>query len=156
MARYAADTTVSTERSQAEIERTLQRYGADQFARGWDGNRAFLAFRLRQRAYRMILQMPDPGAREFTHARANQYGSLKERSKTATREAWEQACRQRWRALALVIKAKLEAAEAGITTLEQEFLPALVMPNGQTVAEWAEPQIASGTMPRLLLPAGGE
>ena len=36
---------------------------------------------------------------------------------------WEQACRQRWRALALVIKAKLEAIDAEISTFEEEFLP---------------------------------
>lgn len=30
--RYAQDTSVSSDRSKAEIERTLQRFGADQFA----------------------------------------------------------------------------------------------------------------------------
>ena len=36
--------------------------------------------------------------------------------------AQEQAERQAWWAPVLVLKAKLEAVEAGLTTLEQEFL----------------------------------
>ena len=41
-----------------------------------------------------------------------------------------QACRQRWRALLLIIRAKLEAVESGITTLESEFLANIVLPDG--------------------------
>jgi hypothetical protein len=62
---------------------------------------------------------------------------------------------QRWRALALVIKAKLEAVAAGITTVEQEFLAHIVLPDGHTtVGTWMAPQLAAaydaGTMPALL------
>jgi hypothetical protein len=57
-------------------------------------------------------------------------------------EVWEQACRQRWRALALVIKAKLEAVESGITSFEDEFLAHVVMPDGQTVGAHIKPRIA--------------
>ena len=42
-------------------------------------------------------------------------------------------CRQRWRALNLAIKAKLEAVESGIVTFDQEFLAHIVGPSGQTV-----------------------
>jgi hypothetical protein len=66
----------------------------------------------------------------------------------------EQACRQRWRALSLVIKAKLEAVEAQISTVETEFLAQIVLPNGSSVGEWAAPQLAlayaSGQMPALM------
>ena len=62
--------------------------------------------------------------------------------------------RQRWRALALVIKAKLEAVEADITTLEAEFLAHIALPSGATVGEWVGPQLdavyGSGEMPALL------
>ena len=34
--RYATDTRVSVERSKAEIEAILARYGADQFMYGWE------------------------------------------------------------------------------------------------------------------------
>jgi hypothetical protein len=60
--------------------------------------------------------------------------------------------------LALVIKAKLEAVDSGITTFEDEFLAHIVMPDGQTVASHIKPGIAaayeSGTMTPLLPPPG--
>jgi hypothetical protein len=66
--------------------------------------------------------------------------------------------RQRWRALALVIKAKLEAVEAGISSVEDEFLSFIMLPNGSTVGEWVQPQIErvyeSGSMPALLPGSG--
>lgn len=43
--------------------------------------------------------------------------------------------RRRWRALVLLLKAKLEFVEAGDTTLEQELMPALLAKNGQTLGE---------------------
>ncbi|MFN7930906.1 MAG: hypothetical protein U0Y68_23875 [Blastocatellia bacterium] len=63
------------------------------------------------------------------------------RTSTQAYEAWEQATRQKWRALALVIKAKLEAVESGITTIEQEFLPFIVAADGRTVGEHLIPQL---------------
>jgi hypothetical protein len=69
-------------------------------------------------------------------------------------KVYEQACRQRWRALLLIVKAKLEAVTAGISTVEREFLPDVVLPNGATVGEWVGPQIATvyarHEMPALL------
>ena len=68
--------------------------------------------------------------------------------------AWEQACRARWRALYLIIKAKLEAIESGISTVEHEFLSDVVVPNGQTVGAFMAPQLeaayTTGRMPALL------
>lgn len=56
--------------------------------------------------------------------------------------AWEQACRQRWQALLLAIKAMLEAVAAGIAQFEDEFLAYLVDPttNG-TVGDLLRPQL---------------
>ena len=68
--------------------------------------------------------------------------------------AWEQACRSRWRALYLIIKAKLEAIEAGISTVEREFFYDVVLPDGRTAGEFLAPQIEAayetGEMPPLL------
>lgn len=36
MSRYAENTSVSSDRSRAEIEQILARYGAEQFMYGWD------------------------------------------------------------------------------------------------------------------------
>lgn len=137
MTRYAADTAVSTERSRAEIEAILRRYKADAFGYATNANGATVMFTLAGRHIRFILPLPDPKAREFTHTPAQ--GQI--RSSDAAEKAWEQACRQRWRALALVIKAKLEAVSAGITTVEDEFLAHTVLPDGSTAGQWMKPQI---------------
>jgi hypothetical protein len=87
------------------------------------------------RRVRFALDLPDPADREFTHTPTR--GT--ERSAAQAEAAWEQACRQRWRALALAVKAKLEAVESGIATFEEEFAAYLVMPDGRTV--WDHIQI---------------
>lgn len=150
MAKYAEETRVSSEQSRAEIERTLSRYGANAFMYGWEGNRAVIGFRAHSRMLRFVLPMPDKAAREFTHTPSRGIA----RSPSEAANAYEQSVRQRWRALALAIKAKLEAVEAGITEFESEFLAQIVLPNNQTMAEHARPLIErayeSGEMPKLL------
>lgn len=69
--------------------------------------------------------------------------SLGPRSPELAAKEWEQACRQRWRALALVIKAKLEAVESGISVFEDEFMANIVLPGGRTVSEEVRPRIAA-------------
>lgn len=158
MSRYAEKTTVSSEKSRGEIERDLRRYGADQFMSGWDaGGKAILGFRFQGRMIRMLLSMPDPAAKEFTQRTYNGRATGRMLPKPEQERRWDQACRQRWRALALVMKAKLEAVSAGITTFEDEFLAFTMLPDGSTVNQWIAPQMAkalkSGEMPRALLPA---
>lgn len=149
MPRYAAQTEVSSDRSRAEIERTLRRYGATAFAYGWEGNQAQVGFKLADRQIRFRLPLPDPRSREFTLTPTG-----RDRSAASAEEAYEQAVRQRWRALALVIKAKLEAVEAGISTVEDEFLAHIALPDGRTVGDWLGPQLgvvyAQQAMPALL------
>ena len=135
MNRFAENTAVSSENSRAEIERTLRRYDASGFAYAWDstGGRAMVGFEIGSRRVRFMLPLPDPADEAFTLTPTGKY-----RKPEAARKEWEQAGRQRWRALALVIKAKLEAVAAGIVTFEEEFLAHLVLPTGRTVGEqWA-------------------
>ncbi|WGI23668.1 hypothetical protein QEN58_09890 [Halomonas alkaliantarctica] len=154
MSRYAENTGVSSERSRAEIEQTVSRYGASGFMYGWDGGTAVMAFQMNGRRIRFDLSMPDRNSRDFTQTETG-----RERAPAQATKAWEQACRQRWRALSLVIKAKLEAVESGITEFEEEFLAHIVLPNGNTVGHWMLPQVESayqsGDMPPLL-PAPGK
>lgn len=148
MSRYAADTSVSVSASKAEIERIIERYGATGFMSGWSASQAMIAFAMRDRQIRFVLSMPDREEREFTHH------SKGLRTPEAAHKAWEQACRQRWRALALVIKAKLEAVESGISVFDDEFMANIVLPNGRTVSEEVRPRITTayetGNMPPLL------
>ena len=108
MPTYASQTSVPSDKSRAEIERTLARYGASSFMYGWDQTRAVIAFEMNGRRLKFILPMPERDSREFTHTPAKN----QRRSAAAAEAAYDQAVRQRWRALALVIKAKLEAVEA--------------------------------------------
>lgn len=146
---YAEHTTVSVEKSRAEIERLLQRYGCDDFAYRNNRQMAQVAFRMNDRMVRFDLALPDV---ESFRATAS---GRRQRSDADTLKAWEQGCRQRWRALALVIKAKLEAVEAGITSFEVEFMAHMVVPGtGQVFHELALPRIATAyKIGRLPLPA---
>ena len=149
MSEYAANTKVTSEKSKAEIERTLTRYGADQFIYGWDGNSAIVGFRMEQRQVKFILPLPSRNGGEFTKTPTG-----KARSKQSADAAYEQAVRQKWRAMALVVKAKLEAVESGITTFDDEFMAHIVLPDGSTVGHFMRPQIETayerGNMPLML------
>jgi hypothetical protein len=159
-ARYAENTSVPADRSRAEIERTLERYGARQFMYGRTEEQSVVAFvcevatasgerQLRQ--VRFVIPMPDKTDPSFTHTPTGK----RRRDPEAMLKEYERATRQRWRALALVIKAKLEAVESGITEFEDEFMAHLVLPDGSTVSEFMRPQIETayekGVMPKLVL-----
>src|SRR5512146_2769938 len=154
MIHYAAKTSVPAERARAEIEQSLRKYGADAFSSGWVEKQARVQFRLKGRFVRVVLPMPDPKSDAFRHTKSGRWRSPGQRSDRMAEQAYEQAVRQRWRALCLAVKGKLEAVETGITTFEEEFMPFIVMPDGETVAEHALPAITaayeSGKMPALL------
>lgn len=143
---YARGTEVSPEKSKAEIEGLLRKYGADQFVSGWadghgeDGGRAVIGFRCKGRFVRFILPLPSKSEKRFWKHRGSLYLQV---SDSSARDRWEQEVRRRWRALALVVKAKLEAVESRITTFESEFMAHIVMPDGRTVGEHVTPAIAS-------------
>lgn len=149
MTRYASETSVSVEKTRAEIERTLRRYGASSFAYGWEGDRALIGFAMSDRRVRFLLPLVSRDDRAVTHTPTG-IG----RSAAVADKEHEQANRQRWRALGLIVKAKLEAVESGITTFEDEFLAHILLPDGRTYGEFAIPQIAAvyarGEAPRLL------
>lgn len=151
MSRFAAETSVSVEKSRAEIERLIVRYGATSTAFMTAPGRATILFEAKGR--RVMFELPLPGVDEKRFQRDGR-GSL--RTPQKRHEAWEQVCRQLWRALALVIKAKLEAVESGITSFEDEFLAHILMPDGQTVGKHVKPRIerayTSGEMTPLLPP----
>lgn len=147
---YAENTAVPSDRSRAEIERILTRYGADEFGYATRKEMAVIQFTAEERTIRFTVPLPDRGSREFTHTPTRNT----RRSDTQIEAAYEQAVRQRWRALALVVKAKLEAVASGIVTFEQEFSPFILLPNGTTVWETVSPAIdtayATGTVPSML------
>lgn len=147
MSRFAAHTAVPEDRSRVEIERTLAKYGADQFIYGWQEGAAVLGFRMNLRYVRFTLQMPEPKDVKKTE-------TGRTRRDSAIPGLLAQERRRRWRALALVIKAKLEAVGSGIAVFEEEFLAYIVLPDKRTVGQFMLPQVekayAGGKMPALL------
>lgn len=173
MTRYAEGTSVPIERSRAEIEKTLQRYAADGFGYAMDRRVeitpakcmecgrdpdamcfrdhrwrvqqetkktrevVFITFRMKDRKIRLEIPMP-------TEAEAG------------TKAKHEAAIRQRWRALVLVIKAKLEAVASGISSLEAEFLANVVLPNDHTIGEMMVYRLPEIISTGRLLPAHAE
>ena len=127
MSKYAKHTRVPIERSQAEIQKILKKYGASKFGLLDQGENACIAFEAQNRRIRFILPL-EPG-----HDQTN---------------------RSRWRCLVLVIKAKLECIDTGLETFEEAFMPHIILPNGRTISEWVTPQLEKtyehGKMPPLL------
>lgn len=123
---YAAETKVPVSQTQGEIRVMLNKAGADSFGLMEERDRVHLAFELSERRIRFTVPMPP---REFEEG-------------TAARNRREKLTRSRWRALLLVIKAKLESVESKIETFEEAFLAHVQMPSGRTVYEELKAPIA--------------
>lgn len=101
---YAVKTAVPIERSRAEIEKLIQKYGADQFVSGWNANAATVGFRMENRFVQFRLPLARQCVRKWDREQNRYIGEDVSQEKAA------QINRARWRALVLVLKAKLESA----------------------------------------------
>lgn len=150
MSGFADTTTVSPEKTRAEIETLIRKYKADAFSSGWDELTAWVGFRAADRLVKFRIVLPDPTDRRFTHDRNGW-----RRTDAAREKAYDQAVRTIWRRLLLCIKAKLESVASGIESFETAFAAHIVMPDGSTVGDLIRPAIAaayaSGKMPTRLL-----
>lgn len=116
---YAERTSVSAKQSKADIESVLARYGATTFGFAVEPGRALVTFSANRRRVRFVLPLPEgPG------------------------EKVAQQQRQRWRALLLCIKAKLESVASRIETFEEAFLAHVVLDDGETVYEKMQTTLA--------------
>lgn len=136
--RYAQNTEVSIDRSEAEIKKLLMRYGAWEIVSAWREDVAVIGFRFHNVAIKFRLVLPAKTDPEFCETPTG-----KTRCSETALQAWERACRQRWRALKLIIQAKMEAVESRITTFEDEFLANIVIADGSTVGDAIIPRLAS-------------
>ena len=112
---YAAKTAVPVQKSRTDIEAMLRRLKATRVVHMDEPLEALVMFELTGRLIKILVPIE--------------------------RGASDQVRRSKWRALYLIIKAKLEAVEQKVTTVEQEFLAHVVLPDGQTVSQWFEPQL---------------
>lgn len=162
--RYAENTSVSVARSRAEVEELVQKYGGSDFISGTLDAKSAAVIVFAMKGKRVQFELPLPQRSQFAqkemgyHRAGVFHSKVVEVSPEQQARDWEQACRQRWRALALAVKAKLEAVAIGITSFEEEFLAHIVVPGGKRFAEVALPKLeaayATGKMPPLMLGAG--
>jgi hypothetical protein len=134
---FAKGTDVPVAKTRTEIEALLTRYGATKFGSFWDSAQAVIMCEAKGRKLRFVLPVPDPNSKMFAKTKAGQARNAEQRKVAAAAEE-----RRRWRALLLVLKAKLESVESGIESFESAFLASIVVPGGGTFGEWAIPQIA--------------
>lgn len=124
---YASETKVPVVRTKAEIEDLVEnKYGASAFGSFKEGDQAVVMFSLQGRniMFRMTIDY-----------------------------STKQTERTNWRALLMVIKAKLESVASGIETLEEAFLSQVVAPDGRTYGDHVIPAIETDykehSVPRL-------
>lgn len=149
MTRYAEGTSVPMERSRAEIERDLGRYGASHFGYMTTPEGAELVFQAKGVRVRLNVKFPPLSAFSRTLTGRTRHGGA------AQADARDAEIRRLWRSLALVIKAKLEAVGSGISTFEREFLADVVMADGRTIGEHIVPRLSEAVSSGRLLPAAG-
>ncbi len=167
MARYAEKTQVPVERSKAELDGVLARAGAQQrgFFNDEELGKAVVVFSLQGRQVKLSMSFSTVAdVASVVVAKRTEQPHGWHSWPASKRQQWVkdkvlQAERQRWRAMLLCVKAKLELIADGESTLEREFLHDILLPNGRTVGESVLPTIAeayaTGRMPPLLPEYGG-
>lgn len=141
MTTFARGTDVPINRTRGHIEELLTAHHASTVGVITEATppRATVGFTIKSWSVRMRVPLPVPD--EF-----------KKLGKERSARRAEQACRERWRALFLTIKAKLVSVETGVETFEEAFLPHLVLKGGGTVMESVRGQLSTGhplELPRL-------
>jgi hypothetical protein len=153
MGQYASNTSVSPEKTQVDIRETLRRYGAGKFGIMEETDKAHVMFEYDSLMIQLTIALPDK--KDFLKTESG-----RSRTKTAIDESYKQAIRQRWRALLLAIKAKLEAIECGISTIEKEFMAFVILPDGKSLGDHLIPELkkisGTGKMPKLLSFSGAD
>jgi hypothetical protein len=133
--RYAEGTTTSVNVSRNEIETLVRKFGAYQILAYEDRDRAIVQFTAHDRRIRLTLSIPsDESLSKTETGRRRSVGSLA--------EARDKEMKRLWRALVLLVRAKITAVNEQIVTFEEEFLANVVMADGRTVAEHTKEPIA--------------
>ncbi|BDZ52718.1 hypothetical protein GCM10025867_49590 (plasmid) [Frondihabitans sucicola] len=147
---YAAETSVPVTKSRDDIEKLLVENGSEDIAFGNIRGFIVVAFSAHERQVRFTVPMPDVESPEITRTPS---GAIRT-SKAELTRVYDQAVRQRWRALFITIKSKFVSIDSHVASWEQEFGHAIVLPDGRTVMEATLPAIerayATGTVPPLL------
>ncbi len=147
-------------KSKVELALLLERHGASQRGIFEEAGRGIVMFTMQGRQIRLAIKLP--ALAEWLKPKDEPrgwWGWDAKRKEAWARQQVEQGSREAWRRLLLVTKAKLELVLDGGGTIESEFLASILLPDGRTIHEALEPQIAAsyadGRMPPLLGTGGG-
>lgn len=131
--RYAEGTEVPIARSLEAIKAELRKVQAEEVGVLESQSQAWLVFRIREVRYRITTG-------EIAVARGRKP---------------EVEARRQWRAILLLVKAKIVSIVEGISTVEREFLSDVIMPDGTVLSDHTPRLIASAYAengpPRLML-----
>ena len=132
-ATFARGTSVTEDRTRAEIEKMLGRYGATRFGvlTDYASRTAVIGFTYKRLNIEMKIQLPDPDDKRFKTTPSARW----RRNPDDQRDEYDGEVRRKWRCLAIALKAKLVAVEDGITTFEREFLPYIITADGRSIAD---------------------
>jgi hypothetical protein len=163
---FAHGTEVSVEKSRAELETLLGKRGATHrvFSVDDEAGMARIGFAIASRKYALEVPLPKIEPPLTSYGWPKSFGEeppgfwrlAAGQKAEKIRARWEQACRERWRAVVLTIKAKLELVRIGLSTVEREFMADMLLPDGSTVGKtvgaYLEKLIADGYHAPLALP----
>lgn len=149
MGEFAKGTTVDVGRTLGDIQRELSRFKCEGFGQYQDAVGIKIGFLKNGLNISMEINFPDRKSFKTT-------SNYRERSEAAIDKCVQEETRRLMRSLLLVIKAKLVAVSDGVATFEQEFMPYIVMSDGQTLSRKLLPpllEMAKSAQPiRLALP----
>jgi len=148
--KYAATTTVSIGNSRNEIETTLTKHGASDIVFGTIRGHVVIGFEHSGRQVRYAVPLPDATRPDFTRTPTGLV-----RSPAEAKKVHDQAIRSTWRAMGAVIKAKLIAIDARVSTFEAEWGWSIVLPDGQTVGSTVAPAVERAYQGGAVSPALG-
>ena len=137
---------------QMEIERMLLQHGATGFMGGYSESQGALIV-CEMDGLRLKFDIPMPTEADVRIGKRRPVAQL--------RTAMEREWKRRWRALHLIVKAKLEVTASGERTIEHEFMADVMLPDGRTtvgqaVAGKLRLAADSGKLPGLLQLGSGE
>ncbi len=122
MGKYAEGSTVPVPQSRDELKALLRKYEAVGLVLSESDTQLMIAFEMQAKKIRMLFPLP---ARD----------TFQPTAKISAHQWYRRATMQRWRAIILIVKAKLESIEVGAADFTQEFLAYTVMDDDRTVGE---------------------
>lgn len=141
MSGYAKNTSVTVDRSMAQVRVMLQKEGADGVAIAEAGSQAMVQFVFERKGYKFKISYPSK-----TDDQIRFTGAGRDRTDIQMETEIEKEKRRLWRAMGLYIKAAIEAHHNGLVDLKRSLMGNIMLPSGETVYEKLE-----GNMDKVMI-----